>query len=104
MRHRSFIHDDQKHDRVRRHGHRAAGPPVDHARFVLLTVTIALAMLNGWFIVYGLNVVTASAVADHAIAAVIRDAPSYLVLAFVLLIVLVSTVIRLVKRAHQEEG
>ncbi|MFP3473726.1 MULTISPECIES: hypothetical protein [Burkholderia] len=104
MRHRSFIHDDQKHDRVRRHRHHAAGPPPDHARFVLLTVTIALAILNGWFIVYGLNVVTASAVADHALAGVSRDAPSYLVLAFVLLIVLVSTVIGLAKRAHQEEG
>jgi len=104
LRHRSFIRDDQKHDRVRRHRHHAAGPPADRARFVLLTVTIALTILNGWFIVYGLNVVTASAVADHAIAAVIRDAPSYLVLAFLLLIALVSTVIGLVKRAHEEEG
>ncbi|KAG8149056.1 hypothetical protein [Burkholderia catarinensis] len=65
--------------------------------FGLLTATIALTILNGWFVVYGLIVVTASPVSNNPIAAVIRETPSYLILAALLLAGLVSTVIELVK-------
>ncbi|OOB07266.1 hypothetical protein A8F67_31995 [Burkholderia cenocepacia] len=57
--------------------------------------------MTGWFVVYGLIVLTASSVIDNPIAVVIRETPDYLVLAILLLVGLVSTVVELIKLGHK---
>ncbi|HGO6127570.1 TPA: hypothetical protein ACK3RK_006140 [Burkholderia cepacia] len=67
----------------------------------LLTATVVLTVATGWFVVYGLILVVSSPATDHPIAVVIRETPSYLVLAAVLLAGLVATVVDLVKLARR---
>ncbi|MCA8218760.1 hypothetical protein LGN20_33080 [Burkholderia cepacia] len=68
------------------------------ARIVgLLTVAVVLTVATGWFVVYGLILVVSSPATDNPIAVVIRETPSYLVLAAVL----VATVVDLVKLARR---
>ena len=69
--------------------------------FGLLIAAVALTILNGWFVVYGLIVVTASPANDNPISAMIRETPNYLILATLLLAGLVSTVIDLVKSGRK---
>ncbi|RQZ59430.1 hypothetical protein E9536_27380 [Burkholderia sp. LS-044] len=72
------------------------------ARIVgLLTVAVVLTVATGWFVVYGLILVVSSPATDNPIAVVIRETPSYLVLAAVLLAGLVATVVDLVKLARR---
>ncbi|KVK76314.1 hypothetical protein WS90_24160 [Burkholderia cepacia] len=66
----------------------------------LLTVAAVLTVATGWFVVYGLIVAASSPATDNPIAVVIRETPSYLVLAALLLAGLVATVIDLVKLAR----
>ncbi|KAB1597255.1 hypothetical protein C5O75_002085 [Burkholderia cepacia] len=80
-----------------RHGSRLRA-----ARIVgLLMVAVVLTVATGWFVVYGLILVVSSPATDHPIAVVIRETPSYLVLAAVLLAGLVATVVDLVKLARR---
>lgn len=67
----------------------------------LLTATVVLTVATGWFVVYGLILVVSSPATDHPIAVVIRETPSYLVLAAVLLAGLVARVVDLVKLARR---
>lgn len=60
-----------------------------------------LTVATGWFVVYGLILVVSSPATDNPIAVVIRETPSYLVLAAVLLAGLVATVVDLVKLARR---
>ncbi|WP_124816110.1 hypothetical protein [Burkholderia cepacia] len=72
------------------------------ARIVgLLTVAVVLTVATGWFVVYGLILVVSSPATDNPIAVVIRETPSYLVLAAVLLAGLAATVVDLVKLARR---
>ncbi|AIO26942.1 hypothetical protein [Burkholderia cepacia] len=72
------------------------------ARIVgLLTVAVVLTVATGWFVVYGLILVVSSPATDNPIALVIRETPSYPVLAAVLLAGLVATVVDLVKLARR---
>ncbi|MCA8297996.1 hypothetical protein LGN19_29820 [Burkholderia sp. AU30198] len=66
----------------------------------LLTVAVVLTIATGWFVVYGLILAVSSLATDNPIAAVIRETPSYLLLAALLLAGLVATVIDLVKLAR----
>ncbi|AOR72794.1 hypothetical protein BBJ41_34905 [Burkholderia stabilis] len=67
----------------------------------LLTIAVVLTIATGWFVVYGLILVVSSPATDNPIAVVIRETPSYLVLAAVLLAGLAATVIDLVKLARR---
>ncbi|MBZ5795110.1 hypothetical protein K8353_33815 [Burkholderia contaminans] len=67
----------------------------------LLTVAVVLTIATGWFVVYGLILVVSSPATDHPIAVVIRETPSYLLLAALLLAGLVATVVDLVKLARR---
>ncbi|NHV28627.1 hypothetical protein [Burkholderia sp. D-99] len=67
----------------------------------LLTVAVVLTIATGWFVVYGLILAVSSPATDHPIAVVIRETPSYLLLAALLLAGLVATVIDLVKLARR---
>ncbi|WP_423383187.1 hypothetical protein [Burkholderia sp. LMG 32019] len=69
--------------------------------FGLLTVAVVLTIATGWFVVYGLILVVSSPATDNPIAVVIRQTPSDLLLAALLLAGLVATVIDLVKLAHR---
>ncbi|WP_423372470.1 hypothetical protein [Burkholderia sp. LMG 32019] len=69
--------------------------------FGILTVAVVLTIATGWFVVYGLILVVSSPATDHPIAVVIRETPSYLLLAALLLAGLVATVIDLVKLARR---
>lgn len=80
---------------------RVAGRGCVACIFGLLIAAIALGILTGWFVVYGLIVLTASSVIDNPIAVVIRETPDYLVLAILLLVGLVSTVVELIKLGHK---
>ena len=72
------------------------------ARIVgFLTVAVVLTVATGWFVVYGLILVVSSPATDNPIAVVIRETPSYLVLAAALLAGLVATVVDLVKLARR---
>ncbi|MBN3768003.1 hypothetical protein [Burkholderia sp. Se-20378] len=66
----------------------------------LLTISVVLTIATGWFVVYGLFLAVSSAATDNPIAAVIRETPSYLMLAVVLLIALVATIVDLVRLAR----
>jgi len=67
----------------------------------LLTVAVTLTIATGWFVVYGVILAVSSAATDNPIADVIRETPSYLILAAVLLIALVATVVDLVRLARR---
>ncbi|WP_176041915.1 hypothetical protein [Burkholderia stabilis] len=80
--------------------HHGSRPRV--ARIIgLLTIAVVLTIATGWFVVYGLILVVSSPARDNPIAVVIRETPSYLVLAAVLLAGLAATVIDLVKLARR---
>ncbi|WP_174952748.1 hypothetical protein [Burkholderia lata] len=67
----------------------------------LLTIAVVLTIATGWFVVYGLLLAVSSAATDNPIAVVIRETPSYLMLAVVLLAALVATVVDLVRLARR---
>ncbi|WP_179255137.1 hypothetical protein [Burkholderia sp. HI2500] len=68
------------------------------ARIVgLLTVAVVLTIATGWFVAYGLILAVSSPATDNPIAVVIRETPSYLMLAAVLLAALVATIVDLVR-------
>ncbi|WP_175043414.1 hypothetical protein [Burkholderia lata] len=66
----------------------------------LLTIAVVLTIATGWFVVYGLLLAVSSAATDNPVAVVIRETPSYLMLAAVLLTALVATVVDLVRLAR----
>lgn len=70
----------------------------------LLTIAVVLTIATGWFVVYGLLLAVSSAATDNPIAVVIRETPSYLTLAVVLLAALVATVVDLVRLARGTGG
>lgn len=67
----------------------------------LLTIAVVLTIATGWFVVYGLLLAVSSAATDNPVAVVIRETPSYLMLAAVLLTALVATVVDLVGLARR---
>ncbi|VWC03509.1 hypothetical protein BLA6993_04971 [Burkholderia lata] len=67
----------------------------------LLTISVVLTIATGWFVVYGLFLAVSSAATDNPVAVVIRETPSYLMLAAVLLTALVATVVDLVRLARR---
>ncbi|ABB05867.1 hypothetical protein Bcep18194_C6821 [Burkholderia lata] len=67
----------------------------------LLTIAVVLTIATGWFVVYGLLLAVSSAATDNPVAVVIRETPSYLMLAAVLLTALVATVVDLVRLARR---
>ncbi|MBY4728740.1 hypothetical protein K6W38_37050 [Burkholderia contaminans] len=67
----------------------------------LLAIAVVLTIATGWFVAYGLFVAVSSSATDNPIAAVIRETPSYLMLAAVLLAALVATIVDLVRLARR---
>ena len=79
-----------------RHGSRRRA-----ARIVcLLTVAAVLTISTGWFVAYGLILAVSSPATDNPIAVMIRETPSCLMLAAVLLAALVATIVDLVRLAR----
>ncbi|VWC94029.1 hypothetical protein [Burkholderia contaminans] len=71
------------------------------ARIVgLLMVAAVLTIATGWFVAYGVILAVSSPATDNPIAVVIRETPSYLMLAAVLLAALVATIVDLVRLAR----
>ncbi|VWB37496.1 hypothetical protein BLA15816_01673 [Burkholderia lata] len=68
---------------------------------LLMVAAVVLTIATGWFLVYGLILAVSSAATDNPIAGVIRETPSYLILAAVLLAALVATVIDLARLARR---
>lgn len=60
-----------------------------------------LTIATGWFVAYGLLPAGSSSATDNPIAVVIRETPSYLMLAAVLLAALVATIVDLVRLARE---